>query len=292
MKNRFSLFSLFGIFFFAFSFLQKSHIFFLMTRHLFLHELLSQWRKGLLVCGGMVVAFSVALLFGWRVTDGRDGSLGAFFTILLSGLFFVYSISQTFSCLRTKQGRISFFMLPASLRAKFGVRILLHTLGVGFAILLSFVVAERLLVLLLTFIDFEVESPWGALVQVVESFFRLPHVEGHINALGVISQVGTVTNFLFVCSANLLGSVCFRKHSFVQTQCILFLLFTGFVFLMGVYVGLHPQTRLVTDDVVVAFSSFFIFLELLATVACLWGCWRWFGRLQVIPRSHLKIFSL
>ena len=100
-----------------------------MTRHLFLHELLSQWRKGLLICGGMVVAFSVALLFAWMVTDGRDGSLGAFFTILLSGLFFVYSISQTFSCLRTKQGRISFFMLPASLRAKFGVRILLHTLG-------------------------------------------------------------------------------------------------------------------------------------------------------------------
>lgn len=263
-----------------------------MTRHLFLHELLSQWRKGLLICGGMVVAFSVALLFGWMVTDGRDGSLGAFFTILLSGLFFVYSISQTFSCLRTKQGRISFFMLPASLRAKFGVRILLHTLGAGLAILLSFTVAERLLVLLLTFFDFEVVSPWGALVQVFESFFRLPLVEGHINALGVISQVGTVTNFLFVCSANLLGSVCFRKHSFVQTQCILFLLFTGFVFLMGVYVGLHPQTRLVTDDVVVAFSSFFIFLELLATVACLWGCWRWFGRLQVIPRSHLKIFSL
>ena len=183
-------------------------------------------------------------------------------------------------------------MLPASLRAKFGVRILLHTLGAGLAILLSFTVAERLLVLLLTFFDFEVVSPWGALVESFESFFRLPHVEGHINALGVISQVGTVTNFLFVCSANLMGSVCFRKHSFVQTQCILFLLFTGFVFLMGVYVGLHPQTRLVTDDVVVAFSSFFIFLELLATVACLWGCWRWFGRLQVIPRSHLKIFSL
>ena len=263
-----------------------------MTRYLFLHELLSQWRKGLLVCGGMVVAFSVALLFGWMVTDGRDGLLGAFLTILLSGLFFVYSISQTFSCLRTKQGRISFFMLPASLRAKFGVRILLHTLGAGLAILLSFTVAERLLVLLLTFFDFEVVSPWGALVESFESFFRLPHVEGHINALGVISQVGTVTNFLFVCSANLLGSVCFRKHSFVQTQCILFLLFTGFVFLMGVYVGLHPQTRLVTDDVVVAFSSFFIFLELLATAACLWGCWRWFGRLQVIPRSHLKIFSL
>lgn len=263
-----------------------------MTRHLFLHELLSQWRKGLLICGGMVVAFSVALLFAWMVTDGRDGLLGAFLTILLSGLFFVYSISQTFSCLRTKQGRISFFMLPASLRAKFGVRILLHTLGVGLAILFCFVVAERLLVLLLTFFDFEVVSPWGALVESFESFFRLPRVEGHINALGVISQVGTVTNFLFVCSANLLGSVCFRKHSFVQTQCILFLLFTGFVFLMGVYVGLHPQTRLVTDDVVVAFSSFFIFLELLATVACLWGCWRWFGRLQVIPRSHLKIFSL
>ena len=246
-----------------------------MTRHLFLHELLSQWRKGLLICGGMVVAFSVALLFAWMVTDGRDGLLGAFLTILLSG-----------------QGRISFFMLPASLRAKFGVRILLHTLGVGLAILFCFVVAERLLVLLLTFFDFEVVSPWGALVESFESFFRLPRVEGHINALGVISQVGTVTNFLFVCSANLLGSVCFRKHSFVQTQCILFLLFTGFVFLMGVYVGLHPPTRLVTDDVVVAFSSFFIFLELLATVACLWGCWRWFGRLQVIPRSHLKIFSL
>ena len=42
-----------------------------MTRHLFLHELLSQWRKGLLICGGMVVAFSVALLFAWMVTDTR-----------------------------------------------------------------------------------------------------------------------------------------------------------------------------------------------------------------------------
>ncbi|MGM9695007.1 MAG: hypothetical protein ACI3YC_08375 [Alloprevotella sp.] len=263
-----------------------------MLRHLFLHELLSNWRSALLACGGMFVAFGVALLFGWMLSLGQSGLLGALLSFLLSGLFFVYSLSQTFSCLRTKQGRISFFMLPASVGSKFGVRVALHTLGAAVAIFVSFALAERVLVLLFDCFGFSVVSPWESLVEMFKGYFQLPVSNGHVNALAVVSQVSTLANFFFVCCANLLGSVCFRKHAFIHTQLVLFLLFVGYAFLLGFSIGLTESVRTVTEETAVAFASFSIFIELLISLGCLWLCWKWFGRLQVIPRTHLKFFSL
>lgn len=211
----------------------------------------------------------------------------AAFVLMLFAFVFYFSVSQTFSNLRTKQMRIASLMLPATNLEKYLSRLLQSTLGYAVAFFAAFVLADLTRMLLFPLLG----HSFGSLVPyLTESLFNgFPWTVSQLNETdyGIVGwwwlALG-VSYVLWLLSYYLLGSAVFRRRAFLYSLLVLIGAFIAF--------GLGVDFIHHTMNLRIRFTAHAVpyVACVLTALACfnVWLSYRLFKRIQVIPR---KLFS-
>lgn len=198
------------------------------------HDLFENKRGYFSACAGILVAHlgsqvgcNFAVFIGRKSLVGCEHSVtgSALVTfIFVSGLIFLAGIAYLFDFLKTKEKRISYFMLPASNLEKFVSRLLICTFGVFVANLLLFFLADGLCTLLSSIFGgnmvVQAGRMWNFVAAEAGPAFDDVVAKGYLGELLRI-QLYYVLGLLATLVCYLIGSVVFRRHAFIFTSLVL-----------------------------------------------------------------------
>lgn len=224
--------------------------------------------------------------------------------ISLSTIFLqlLWAISTVFSNLKTKQRRISFFMVPATVFEKYLSRLFQSTVVFWAVIPVAFVAADV--------VGWAVREALGeghGLVtpHLVAEIGRILTNDGKINGYVFIPTVlvygSQITAWLALVGTYLLGGTIFRRQPFILTSLTVFLFIILLVTGIGLLAafGIDWQERVAAIEVIgtqvkvapYVFPGFItqIVLSLLWTVFCTWYSYRSFARANAIANKVIGL---
>lgn len=193
----------------------------------------------------------------------------------------LFSLSRTFSNLKTKQGRIASLMLPATNLEKYLSRVLIHTLFYTLAFILAAILADLARMGVYSLFPHNYGSILPGLWKEATGDFPLP---SHYSPDRYCFLVAASAWYY---SCYLLGSAGFRKRPFLYTMLCQLLLFL----FLGTSMDIARNQISLRMDVLDLNRDLWIWLQCgifaLATLFNVWLSYRLFQRIQVIPRKIL-----
>ena len=210
--------------------------------------------------------------------------------------FMLAGASLIFVCMKTRQQRTAFIMLPVSPAEKFLARLLYATVGffvMFFAasviadllrLVISFIIGPRMFgsVVLTGICDFY-DGVTGLLINWDER--RADFWFNTRNMTEGLWEMATLVFFaLFVHALYILGGLLFRRHAFLSTTFSLIV----FGLILG-WININPNSvRVMIGDIVHPNRIYPFFFGAL-TVLCYWGAYRIYRRMQVINNKWTNL---
>ena len=271
---------------------------------------MENWKKNLNLFLAMSLAFLAVYLFQMNDFDypivGENMSIDAMDYInsntqgfaLIFYLTLFYQAAEIMSNMRTKESRLSYLMLPATMLEKFLARFLYVTAGIVLMLLVSSLLAEVVRWAFMPFFHsladrFKIFVWGGAWWNILDSFIGEPKL--HINAYAFLVQgmMNTIVVF-WLYSLFILGGNYFGKHAFFKTCGTIIsvvLAFIGLGVLLekgGVWITILPHMdflKHLSDETAFLLISFIFFCF---TCVNWWFSYKLFTRQQVIkPKFRL-----
>ena len=273
-------------------------------------DFMENWKKNLNLFLAMSLAFLAVYLFVMNDFDypivGENMSIDAmdyinshtrgFALVFYFTLF--YQTAEIMSNMRTKESRLSYLMLPATMLEKFLARFLYVTAGIVLMFLVSSLLAEVVRWAFMPFFHsladrFKIFVWGGAWWNILDSFIGEPKLLINDNAFLVQGMMNTIVVF-WLYSLFILGGNYFGKHAFFKTcgtiiSVVLALVGLGVLLDVGeVWNFLRPIMDFITQ-IPEAMAFFLIaFIFFCFTALNWWLSYKLFTRQQVIqPKFRL-----
>ncbi len=240
-------------------------------------------RKGYIMLFLRFFCFLLLAQYLLAFTGGNPGNeVNITCNILLCLVFAIcfYGFSRTFSLLSTKQGRISFLMLPATNLEKFAARYLICSVGYACLFFIALFAADMARCLLFTLL-----GQYNLPISHTFCEFLLNEL-GFMEGTLINKRLLWILSLVFMANSfYLTGSAYFRKHAFIKTSLCLFLgivLFLKMVEAILISGDPYSPPRLSMTK-----SGIVLFL-IIAAICTIWS-YRRFKRIGVIPRKLFKL---
>ena len=141
------------------------------------------------------------------------------FFLMTEFLLALVFMSSSFTFLKDKDRRISYFLLPATLLEKFLSRILIYTLGMFLLSLLAYGTADQIVVALfrvfhrdpVSVLPYAFHETWNFIPHTWNQIFD----NGRFYSGGLVTVTSLVTYSTMWLSLYLLASLWFRKYAFI-----------------------------------------------------------------------------
>lgn len=160
-------------------------------------EIMENWKANMLRLIGLYAAFMLPMVFRMWSMSGEQrwfenseqafgnycGSMFGTFMFIIALLSFVYA-SSIMENMMTKEKRISFLMLPATMVEKFVARFLYVTVGLLLAIFVTVSLAEVTRFILLPLFNLPDAFHQSALPKIISQFSNLVYVRGNDHLIG------------------------------------------------------------------------------------------------------------
>lgn len=211
-------------------------------------DMMENWRTNMYRLIGVYTGAAMAFLFGmYGVLSGNRRETGeiqyesfcnTFHSILTFVIFFYLMIcaSRIMEVMNTKNKRISYMMLPATIGEKFISRVIYVCITSMVIFFVGLFFAELTRLSLLPLFDAPEEFHRFCLFDIMSvSFYDTIHINPEVYGTSstFISYLFLISNGLWGHSIYILGGTYFRKHPFIKTWGIMMLLFVIIAYIFG-----------------------------------------------------------
>ncbi|WP_299230317.1 hypothetical protein [uncultured Bacteroides sp.] len=211
-------------------------------------DMMENWRTNMYRLIGVYTGAAMAFLFGmYGVLSGNRRETGeiqyesfcnTFHSILTFVIFFYLMIcaSRIMEVMNTKNKRISYMMLPATIGEKFISRVIYVCITSMVIFFVGLFFAELTRLALLPLFDAPEEFHRFCLFDIMSvSFYDTIHINPEVYGTSstFISYLFLISNGLWGHSIYILGGTYFRKHPFIKTWGIMILLFVIIAYIFG-----------------------------------------------------------
>lgn len=213
-------------------------------------DMMENWKTNLYRLIACYSGAAMAFLFGmYGVLSGNRGETGetqylgycnTFHSILIFVTFFYLMIcaSRIMEVMNTKNKRISYMMLPATIGEKFISRVIYVCIISMVIFFIGLFFAELTRLALLPLFDAPEEFYRFCLFDIMsvsldDTIILNPGLYSGENSVEIISYLFVISNCLWGHSIYILGGTYFKKHPFVKTWGIMIALFVIAAYIFG-----------------------------------------------------------
>lgn len=215
-------------------------------------DMMENWKTNMYRLIGVYTGTAMALLFGMNgILSGNRGETGeaqyagfcnTFHSILIFVTFFylIVCASRIMEVMNTKNKRISYMMLPATIGEKFISRVIYVCIISMVIFFVGLFLAELTRLALLPLFDAPAEFSRFCLFDIMSvSFNDTIHINPEVYGTSstFMSYLFLISNGLWGHSIYILGGTYFRKHPFVKTWGIMMALFVIVAYIFGTMVS-------------------------------------------------------
>lgn len=213
-------------------------------------DMIDNWKTNMYRLIGVYTGAAMAFLFGMNgILSSNRGETGeaqyagfcdTFHSILIFVIFFYLMIcaSRIMEVMNTKNKRISYMMLPATIGEKFISRVIYVCITSMIIFFVGLFLAELTRLILLPLFDAPEEFSRFCLFDIMsvslDDTIRInPGLYTERQSAEIISYLFVISNCLWSHSIYILGGTYFRKHPFVKTWGIMMALFVIAAYIFG-----------------------------------------------------------
>lgn len=240
------------------------------------HDLTEHRRTYLTIAGVLIITFTLTHLLGYLIEETPDRFVVQLAFIGLTQIIGAnYSLSSIYAHIDTKEHRIENFMLPASNFEKALVRHVLAIIGFNLIFIASYLCSELFNALYVLALEGISEVPQHSLLLNCSNALSTSQLWLGLNEILPSIQILFACVHIFTSSLFILASAYFRKHAFVKTMLIMFIV--NPMTLTAVPGKLFPDSA-IHSELTVCYSLFILALA----GATVFFAYRHYCRIQVI----------
>ncbi|MBO5703639.1 MAG: hypothetical protein J6R91_03575 [Bacteroidaceae bacterium] len=189
------------------------------------HDLTEHRRTYLTIAGVLIITFTLTHLLGYLIEETPDRFVVQLAFIGLTQIIGAnYSLSSIYAHIDTKEHRIENFMLPASNFEKALVRHVLAIIGFNLIFIASYLCSELFNALYVLALEGISEVPQHSLLLNWSNALSTSQLWLGLNEILPSIQILFACVHIFTSSLFVLASAYFRKHAFVKTMLIMFII--------------------------------------------------------------------
>jgi hypothetical protein len=189
------------------------------------HDLTEHRRTYLTIAGVLIITLTLIQLLGYMIEETPDRF---FVQLLFVGLTYIlgtnYSLSSIYAHIDTKEHRIANFMLPASNFEKALVRHVLAIVGFNLIFIASYLCSELFNALYVLVLEGISVVPKHSLLLNFSNAISTSQLWLGLNEILPSISILFACVHIFTSSLFVLASAYFRKHAFVKTMLIMFII--------------------------------------------------------------------